>query len=54
MTLREISSDPDVLEAIFDTLEVDRLLRGQAEINILPPGSLLAQLIASRGDQPQG
>lgn len=54
MTLREISSDPDVLEAIFDTLEVDRLLRGQAEINILPPGSLLAQLIASRSGQTLG
>ncbi|MCC6354288.1 MAG: SPFH domain-containing protein [Verrucomicrobiae bacterium] len=50
MTLREVSSDPEVLGAIFDTLEVDRILRGEAEINILPPGSLLAQLIASRQD----
>lgn len=48
LTLREISSDPAVLEAIFDTLEVDRIIKGGAAIDILPPGSLLAQLLASR------
>jgi regulator of protease activity HflC (stomatin/prohibitin superfamily) len=47
LMLREISSDAEVLDAIFDTLEVDRIVKGNAEIQVLPPGSLFAQLLAS-------
>lgn len=51
--LKEISSSPDILQAMFEILEVQRVLEGRAEITMLPPGSdLLRQLIAARGAPP--
>ena len=45
--LRKISADPDVATAVFDVLEVERLLDGKAAITMLPAGNdLLAQLTA--------
>ena len=45
--LRKISADPEVAKAVFDVLEVERLLEGKAAITVLPPGNdLLAQLSA--------
>ncbi|HEY0791561.1 MAG TPA: SPFH domain-containing protein [Chthoniobacterales bacterium] len=35
--LRDISQDPGVLSAVFETLEVERMVRGQAEISLVPP-----------------
>jgi len=47
--LQQIGQDPDVLAAMFDILETQQILGGEAKISILPPKSdLLAQLIASR------
>ncbi len=34
--LREIGQDPDVLNAVFATLEVERLLKANAEITLIP------------------
>ncbi len=48
--LKTISSAPDILQAMFEILEVQRVLESGAEITMLPPGSdMLSQLIAARG-----
>lgn len=49
--LREISKDPEVSKAIFDILEVQRTTEGGAEIILLPPGNLMAQLAATQNGQ---
>ncbi|MBV9673952.1 MAG: SPFH/Band 7/PHB domain protein [Verrucomicrobia bacterium] len=49
--LREIGQDADVLSAVYETLEVERLLKGGAEITLVPPRSddLLVNLLAVDG-----
>jgi len=49
--LKTISADPDVSKAVFDVLEIERMLEGKANITILPagPNDLLAQLSAVAG-----
>ena len=48
--LKAISSAPDILQAMFEMLEVQRVLESGAQITMVPPGSdMLKQLIASRG-----
>ena len=48
--LKAISADPQVAKAVFDVLEVERLLDGKAAITMLPANSdLLAQLSAVEG-----
>lgn len=45
--LREISEDPEVSRALFDVLEVQNLLKGEAEIVLLPgQAGLMGQLLA--------
>jgi len=45
--LSRINADPEVAKAVFDVLEVERLLEGKAAITILPAKSdLLAELSA--------
>jgi regulator of protease activity HflC (stomatin/prohibitin superfamily) len=47
--LKEISSDPDILEALFEVLETQKLLDGEADITMVPEKSdLLNNLIAFR------
>jgi regulator of protease activity HflC (stomatin/prohibitin superfamily) len=47
--LQQIGQDPNVLAAMFDILETQQILQGEAKISILPPKSdLLAQLLASK------
>jgi regulator of protease activity HflC (stomatin/prohibitin superfamily) len=47
--LREIGQDPDVLNAVFATLEVERLIRASAEITLIPDRTdeTLTSLLAS-------
>ena len=48
--LQQIGQDPNVLAAMFDILETQQILQGEAKISILPPKSdLLAQRFASKG-----
>ena len=48
--LQQIGQDPNVLAAMFDILETQQILQGEAKISILPPKSdLLAQLLVSKG-----
>ena len=52
--LREIGQDPDVLNAVFETLEVDRISKGTAELTLIPDGShetLVGLLASARADQ---
>src|SRR4028119_1664383 len=48
--LHQISDDPEVMQALFEILETQRLLSGQAQITLVPERSeLLTQLLASSG-----
>jgi regulator of protease activity HflC (stomatin/prohibitin superfamily) len=50
--LREIGQDADVLNAVFSTLEVERLIKAKAEITLIPdqPPEALVSLLASGFD----
>ena len=50
--LKEIGQDADVLNAVFETLEVERLIKGQAEITLIPgdAGETLVSLLSSGAD----
>lgn len=50
--LREIGQDPDVLNAVFETLEVERLIKANAEITLVPDraNETLVGLLASGVD----
>ena len=47
--LREIGQDPDVLDAVFATLEVERLIKANTEITLIPDQTTeaLVSLLAS-------
>jgi regulator of protease activity HflC (stomatin/prohibitin superfamily) len=51
--LRDIARDPNIAEAMFEVLEVQRLLESPAKITLLPPGTnrglLTAQLASGAG-----
>jgi hypothetical protein len=52
-SLKSIGSQPDILEAMFEVLEIQRALEGQAEISLIPERSpLLTDLIAAQGGTP--
>jgi regulator of protease activity HflC (stomatin/prohibitin superfamily) len=48
--LAEIAQDPHVLEALFEVLEIQKLLEGEPELTLIPDGSgqLLPQLLAAQ------
>ncbi len=51
--LNTISADAEIEAALFEVLENQRLLEGEARITLVPKGSdLLAQLLASRAARP--
>src|SRR6266478_6030338 len=47
--LREIGQDPDVLNAVYETLEVERLIKANVEITLIPEqtNETLVSLLAS-------
>lgn len=46
--LQRISSDPDVSSAMFEILEAQKIIEGEARITLLPKGNgLMAELLAS-------
>jgi len=52
--LQAISRDPAIARAMFDLLETQRLLEGEADITLVPKGNeLLAELAAVEGDANQ-
>ena len=49
--LKEISQDSEVTKALFDVLEVQNILQGQARITLMPEKSeLLASLLAGKSE----
>ena len=53
--LKQISAQPDILEAMFEILEVQRVVEGGAEITMLPKSAeLLKGIIAARGTSSGG
>ena len=53
--LQIIAQDKEVAETLFELLEAQQILEGEADITILPQGSrqdLLTQLSVMRGDPP--
>lgn len=44
--LHRISQDPQIAEALFELLEIQKLLASEAEITLLPEGTGLAPLLA--------
>jgi regulator of protease activity HflC (stomatin/prohibitin superfamily) len=52
--LQAIASEPDISRAMFDILEAQRLLEGEAEITLVPKTQeLLKQSIAAINDSPK-
>ncbi len=48
--LKQISSSPDILEALFEVLETQKTLESKAEISLIPQNTLLlCELLAYRG-----
>jgi len=47
--IQEIASDKDILEAVFEILETEKMLEGEVELTLLPKDSdgLLAKLLAA-------
>jgi hypothetical protein len=47
-TLQHISQDPEVARAMFDILEIEKIISGEARITIIPPNTgMLAQLLGT-------
>lgn len=47
--LNDICADPDVADALFEILEIERILEGKTRVTLLPSGNgLLKELVAAR------
>jgi regulator of protease activity HflC (stomatin/prohibitin superfamily) len=52
-SLEKVSVDADVLSGLFDILEAQKIIEGEAEITILPEGAAgLAQFLSARAPRP--
>ncbi len=50
LALKQISSQPDILEAMFEVLETNRMIESKGEISMIPEDTLmLRELLAFRG-----
>ncbi|MBK8986073.1 MAG: SPFH/Band 7/PHB domain protein [Chloroflexi bacterium] len=50
--LKQITTDPDVAEAMFDILEIENILKGDTKITLLPKGQeLMTQLLGAESVQ---
>ena len=52
--IQEIASDKEILEAVFEILETEKMLEGEVELTLLPKDSdgLLAKLLAAENIPP--
>jgi len=51
--LEKISQDPEIARAIFEILETEKIIEGQADITLVPKnGALLPQILAAREHEP--
>jgi regulator of protease activity HflC (stomatin/prohibitin superfamily) len=49
--LQQIARDTEILRALFEVLETQRLLEGEADITLLPPGNELMKQFTAISDQ---
>jgi regulator of protease activity HflC (stomatin/prohibitin superfamily) len=53
--LQKISTDKEILDAMFEILEMQSMIEGEARISFIPPRTeLLSQLLVSDARQPAG
>lgn len=54
--LRDISTDPDVAQAVFDVLEAQKIITGKAAVTLMPASSsaLLTNLLAAQPPKHEG
>jgi regulator of protease activity HflC (stomatin/prohibitin superfamily) len=51
--LEKISQDPEIARAMFEILETEKIIEGQADVTLVPRnGQLLPQLLAAREQGP--
>jgi regulator of protease activity HflC (stomatin/prohibitin superfamily) len=51
LALKQISAQPDILEAMFEVLETNRMIESKGEISMIPQDTLmLRELLAFRGN----
>jgi len=50
--LQRIGADPVLLKAMFEVLEAERIVQGDAEITLLPPGQQLVGQLLAADDPP--
>lgn len=51
--LKTIGAQPDILEAMFEALETQKMIEGGAEVTLVPPrGGMLSDLLAALGKPP--
>ena len=52
--LNQVAADPDVEAAMFEILEIQKMVESKARITLIPQnGGLLPELLASRSDRPE-
>jgi regulator of protease activity HflC (stomatin/prohibitin superfamily) len=54
VALQEISQDKEVMEAMFEILETQKMLEGEVDLTLIPPdshGGMLPQLLASKNQR---
>ncbi|HET9790310.1 MAG TPA: hypothetical protein VFR08_03335, partial [Candidatus Angelobacter sp.] len=52
--LNQVAADPDVEAAMFEILEIQKLVESKARITLIPQnGGLLPELLATRPDRPE-
>lgn len=54
--IHEISQDPEILDAVFQILETQKMLHGEVDLTLLPPDKdgILAKLLAAQGSLGEG
>jgi len=55
--IQEVSEDPEILEAVFEILETQKMLEGEVDLTLLPrdrDGFLTNLLAAAPGTEPPG
>jgi hypothetical protein len=52
--LQQIARDPEIFRGLFDNLEAQKILEGNEDITLVPPGNeVLKQLTAAAEEQPR-
>jgi regulator of protease activity HflC (stomatin/prohibitin superfamily) len=51
--LQEIARDPEIFHSLFDILEAQKILEGEADITLVPPGNELLKQLTAAQTQPR-